>query len=68
MSHADRVHPPLQPEDTATQTVGCRRSNPDTCMKHSLRAVCAFVRADGICLAPPQLWAEQFRKVKGDAA
>ena len=26
--------------------------------------VCAFVRADGICLAPPMSWKKQFLKLK----
>ena len=64
MSHGDRFYLPLQAGDTATQTVGCRLGNPNNCAKHSLRTVCAFVRADGICLEPPKSWAEQFRKVK----
>jgi len=65
MNHADH---PLHAGDTATQTVGCRRSNPGTCMKHSLRAVCAFVRVDGICLEPPKTWPRTFRRLTADAA
>ncbi len=68
MSQADRVPSPLEAGDSETQTAGCRRANPDTCMKHSLRAVCAFVRADGICLEPPKSWPMRYRKLRAAAA
>jgi hypothetical protein len=68
MTQADRRNLPLQAGDTATQTVGCRRANPGLCAKHSLRSVCAFVRADGICVEPPRTWSDRFRKLKEEAA
>ena len=60
---AQRFHEPLEEQDTKTQTVGCRRTNPDICAKHSMHSVCAFVRADGMCLAPPTSWPKQFEKL-----
>ena len=61
-----RFHEPLLPGDTERQTVGCRHTNPNICAKNSLETVCAFVRADGICLSPPASWAKQFRRLSGE--
>lgn len=61
---AYRFHEPLLPEESETQTVGCRHTNPHACSKHSLRRVCAFVREDGLCLAPRRTWPAQYRKLK----
>ena len=55
---------PLNSKDTEKQTLGCRHSNPHTCPRHSLSKVCAFVREDGLCLAPPRTWAQLFKKLK----
>lgn len=60
----NRHHLPLELGDTESRTVGCRHTNPDICAKHSLEAVCAFARSDGICVAPPASWPKQFRKLK----
>ena len=60
---AERFHAPLEPMDTAARTVGCRHTNPDVCGRHSLDTVCAFVRADGMCLAPPNTWPKQFENL-----
>ncbi len=57
-------HAPLKPKDTATQTEGCRHTNPSICGSHSLPEVCAFARADGMCLRPPRSWAKQFERLK----
>ena len=57
-------HAALKPKDTLKQTVGCRLTNPNTCSKNSLPKVCAFVRSDEMCLAPPSSWAKQFLKLK----
>ncbi len=62
-----RFHEALEPQDTSEQTVGCRHTNPDICAKHSMPAVCAFVRADGMCLAPPKSWPKQFKKLARQA-
>lgn len=59
-----RFHEPLLPEDSETRTVGCRHTNPLACSKHSLEKVCAFVRHDGLCLAPRRSWPEQYRRLK----
>jgi hypothetical protein len=60
---AAAFHAPLHPLDTAEQTFGCRHTNPIICGKHSVPDVCAFVREDGICLAPPRSWPKQFIKL-----
>ena len=60
---AYRFHLPLHPNDTPVRTHGCRHTNPDICAKNAMSSVCAFVRADGMCLAPPASWAKQFRKL-----
>lgn len=56
---------PLNPLDTETQTQGCRHTNPDICNANSMEKVCAFVRADGICMKPSLSWKKQFNKLKG---
>ena len=58
-----RFHEPLEPGDSATQTIGCRHTNPDICAKNAMPSVCALVRADGICLAPPKSWPKQHEKL-----
>lgn len=60
---AERFHLPLGAGDTATQTEGCRHTNPDICAKNAMPSVCAFVRSDGVCCAPPASWLKQFRKL-----
>jgi len=60
----NRYHLPLEPVDTELRTIGCRHTNSDICAKHSLETVCAFARADGMCLSPPASWAKQFQKLK----
>lgn len=57
-------HAPLHPSDTEIQTYGCRHTNPIICGKHALPTVCAFVRENNICLAPPLSWLKQFNKLK----
>jgi hypothetical protein len=59
-------HAPLQPKDTPVQTVGCRHTQPNICAKNGLPKVCAFIRADKMCLAPPASWKKQFLKLKAD--
>jgi hypothetical protein len=61
IDQARRFHDPLDGRDTPDQTVGCRHTNPDICAKHSISLVCAFVRADGMCLSPPKSWPKQFK-------
>jgi hypothetical protein len=56
-------HALLNPLDSENQTHGCRHTNPSVCAKHSLPGVCAFVRKDNICLAPPQSWKKQYEKL-----
>lgn len=64
MRNEQAFHAPLNPKDTEARTVGCRHTNPDICAKNGLPKVCAFARADGMCLAPPLSWAKQFKVLK----
>jgi len=64
MRNAQAFHEPLRPGDTAERTVGCRHTNPDICAKNRTPGVCAFVRADKVCMCPPKSWAKQFEKLK----
>ena len=64
MSNSDAFHAPLHSADSETQTYGCRHANPDNCKKHSLPQVCAFVRADNICLEPSSSWKKQYLKLR----
>lgn len=54
---------PLQPEDTAEKTVGCRANNPDICKNNGIPEICAFEREDGICQIPSKAWKKQFEKL-----
>jgi hypothetical protein len=58
--HARRSQEPLDARDTETQTVGCRLTNPHACGKNAMPTVCAFARADGMCLSPPASWRKQY--------
>jgi hypothetical protein len=60
-------HLPLHAQDTATQTVGCRRGAPEHCKLHR-GAGCSFARADGLCLTPPLSWKRQYEKLAADRA
>jgi predicted nucleic acid binding AN1-type Zn finger protein len=66
MNNAKAFQAPLHPLDTEKQTYGCRYANPDFCAKNRLPQVCALVRADKICYAPPHLWPKQFKKLKAE--
>lgn len=57
-------HAPLNPLDSEKQTVGCRHTNSDICAKNGLPKICALVRSDKMCFAPPVSWAKQFQKLK----
>ena len=63
MNNKSVFHAPLNPQDTQSQTVGCRHTSPDICGKNSMANVCALVRSDGICLSPPRSWPKQFIKL-----
>jgi hypothetical protein len=54
---------PLNSQDSPCQTYGCRVQKPDNCMSNSMENICAFVRADTICLKPPVSWARQYEKL-----
>lgn len=56
-----RFHSELDLQDSELATWGCRHSDPKICGKQDKPGVCAFVRADGICIAPPSSWAKRYR-------
>ena len=60
MNNTAAHHAPLHPLDTGEQTVGCRHSHPSFCSKNRLPKVCALVRKDHICHAPPHSWKKRF--------
>jgi len=60
----EAYHAPLHPLDSETQTYGCRHTHPEFCAKNRLPKVCALVRADHLCHAPPHLWAKQFKRLR----
>ncbi len=64
MKQKSSFHAPLHPLDTENQTYGCRHTNPEICSKNELPGVCAFVRQDNICTAPPLTWPRVFRERK----
>jgi hypothetical protein len=63
---ADAFHKPLHVNDSERQTHGCRHTNPDICAKNRIPKVCAFVRDDNLCVSPPQSWAKQYQRLKGE--
>ena len=62
-AQSQRFHLPLRPGDSEQMTHGCRHTQPVICGKNELADVCAFVRPDGICHAPPTSWPKQFAKL-----
>jgi hypothetical protein len=56
-----RQFAPIQPGETESQTIGCRHSNKLTCGRNGIPCVCALVREDGMCLAPPSSWVRLYR-------
>ena len=55
---------PLHPEDTETQTYGCRQNNPDICANNMLPGVCAFASSDGLCKKPSRAWKKKYTELK----
>ncbi len=67
MSQKEYVVPfsaPLRPEDSESQTFGCRQNNPDICGNNGLPGVCAFSTDDHICRKPSRAWKKQYMKLK----
>lgn len=58
---------PLSPQDTETQTLGCRHANPAHCQNNSLPE-CAFAREDRLCLIPPRSWRRKYQALKAAEA
>ena len=50
-------------EDSPCQTHGCRHTNPNVCSNYHMENICAFVKADKICIKPPRSWAKQYEKL-----
>lgn len=51
---------PLHPEDTESQTYGCRANNPDICKNCYVEGVCAFSSQDKICKSPSAKWKKYY--------
>ena len=68
MKPTSAFHATLHQLDSEKQTFGCRHTNPDFCAKNRLPKLCAFVRKDKICFAPPSSWPKQFRKLQAARA
>jgi hypothetical protein len=66
MNKVSAFHAPPHPLDSETQTAGCRHAHPEFCAKNRLPKVCALIRADKICFAPPLSWPKQFKKLLAD--
>lgn len=54
---------PLNPQDRADRTYGCRANNPNVCGNNGLQGMCAFVNDDCICRKPSRAWKKQFAKL-----
>jgi len=54
----------LKSQDSPYQTYGCRHYNPNICKNNGMENICAFVRADTICLKPPISWTKQYKIIK----
>ena len=54
---------PLNSQDSPNQTYGCRCRTYQNCASNSMENVCAFVKADTICLKPPRRWAKQYEEL-----
>jgi hypothetical protein len=54
---------PVQPGETESKTIGCRHGNRLNWGRNGIPNVCALVRGDGICLAPPSSWTSYYRKL-----
>jgi hypothetical protein len=64
MKYESVFHSAIHPLDSEIKTFGCRHATPDFCGKNGMPKICAFVRPDKICLAPPQGWSKQFQKLR----
>ena len=64
MGNEKAFHAPLKLNDTETQTVGCRHTDPDICSRNMMPKKCAYARDDGICMEPPISWKKQYQKLK----
>ncbi len=61
-----KFNAPLNPQDSETQTYGCRANNPNICGNCYIEGICAFACEDNICKKPSVAWKKQYKKLKGD--
>lgn len=54
---------PLNVNDTAEETMGCRATNPAICKNHGL-ADCAYCNAEHVCRLPPRGWKRRFLEME----
>lgn len=54
----------LSPQDSETQTYGCRHTKCDICGTNSMNDICAFVREDNVCRKPSRAWKKKFLHLK----
>ena len=59
-----KFNAPLNPQDSETQTYGCRANNPDICGNCYIEGICAFASEDNICNKPSVAWKKQYQKLK----
>ncbi len=68
MGKTSRLHyalrAPLNPEDTATQTLGCRCHDRSTCCRDGIENVCAYASEDHICKSPSKIWPQVYKELK----
>jgi len=55
---------PLRPEDSESQTYGCRANNPSICSSNGIDGICAFSSKDGICRKPSRAWKKKYLELK----
>lgn len=57
----------LYPQDSETQTYGCRANNCNICGSNYMDAICAFVTKDNICKKPSRAWRKKYLEHKNKA-
>jgi hypothetical protein len=55
---------PVQPGESESRTLGCRHRNACHCKDNRAPKVCALVRSDHVCLAPPATWRIHYRRLR----
>lgn len=57
----------LNPQDSETQTYGCRQTNCNICGSNSMDGICAFVTKDNVCRKPSRAWKKKYLELKTTA-